>query len=159
MLGALGCGSSVSNESESTKSTVAASTTPATTAPPVETRTTTPAATAPQVETNTKQTSFQWGAEGDTFTEKDLQYFRSWLGGDGLPRGAYEVWAERHPKAANDVFHITRTSAKAWHKGYNQQDENVYWKWVSGRSCQDVQNGCWHVAVITKTAVGATSTS
>ena len=117
MLGALGCGSSVSNESESTKSTVAASTTPATTAPPVETRTTTPAATAPQVETNTKQTSFQWGAEGDTFTEKDLQYFRSWLGEHGLPRGAYEVWAERHPKAANDVFHITRTSAKAWHKG------------------------------------------
>ena len=48
------------------------------------------------------------------------------------------------------MFHITRTSAKAWHKGYNQQDENVYWKWVSGRSCQDVQNGCWHVAVITK---------
>jgi hypothetical protein len=42
-------------------------------------------------------------------------------------------------------------AANAWHKGYYQQDENVYWKWVNGNSCQDyAQNGCWHVAVITR---------
>jgi len=42
-------------------------------------------------------------------------------------------------------------AANAWHKGYNQQDENVYWKWVNSGSCQDfVQDGCWHVAVITR---------
>ena len=154
MLGALGCGSSVSNESESTKSTVAARTTPATTTPPVETTSTTPAATAPQAGTHKKQTSFRWGPEGENavFTKKDLSFFQSLLGGHGLPPGAYEVWAERHPKAANDVFGTTPIGAagNAWHKGYYQQDENVYWKWISGRSCQDVQNGCWHVAVITR---------
>jgi hypothetical protein len=39
----------------------------------------------------------------------------------------------------------------AWHQGYNQQDDNVYWKWVKGGSCQDfAQYGCWHVAVTTR---------
>jgi hypothetical protein len=40
----------------------------------------------------------------------------------------------------------------AWHQGYTQQDENIYWRWEdSGRSCQDfAQSGCWHVAVITR---------
>jgi hypothetical protein len=48
--------------------------------------------------------------------------------------------------AAADAY----ARANAWHTGYNQQDENVYWKWVSGRSCQDfAQYGCWHVEVIT----------
>lgn len=38
----------------------------------------------------------------------------------------------------------------AWHKGYFQQDANVYWKWVNGGSCQSfAQYGCWHVEVIT----------
>lgn len=42
-------------------------------------------------------------------------------------------------------------AANAWHTGYYQQDENVYWKWVNGGSCQDfAQYGCWHVAVITR---------
>jgi hypothetical protein len=42
-------------------------------------------------------------------------------------------------------------AANAWHKGYTQQDANVYWKWVTGQSCQDyATNGCWHVAVITR---------
>ena len=36
-------------------------------------------------------------------------------------------------------------------KGYNEQDDNVAWKWVDTRSCHDfAENGCWHVAVITK---------
>ena len=42
-------------------------------------------------------------------------------------------------------------AANAWHQGYQQQDENVYWKWIAGRSCQEfATNGCWHVAVITR---------
>jgi hypothetical protein len=41
-------------------------------------------------------------------------------------------------------------AANAWHAGYNQQDDNVYWKWVNGRSCEEfAQYGCWHVEVIT----------
>jgi hypothetical protein len=42
-------------------------------------------------------------------------------------------------------------AANAWHQGYFQQDDNVYWKWVKSGSCQDfATNGCWHVAVITQ---------
>ncbi len=42
-------------------------------------------------------------------------------------------------------------AANAWHKGYLQQSDNIYWKWVNGGSCQSfAQNGCWHVAVITR---------
>ena len=39
----------------------------------------------------------------------------------------------------------------AWHKGYFRQDDNVYWKWLNGASCQDfAQDGCWHIEVITR---------
>jgi hypothetical protein len=39
----------------------------------------------------------------------------------------------------------------AWHTGYFQQDENVYWRWINGKSCQEfAENGCWHVEVITR---------
>jgi hypothetical protein len=42
-------------------------------------------------------------------------------------------------------------AANAWHKGYYQQDDNVYWEWRHNRSCQDyATSGCWHVAVITR---------
>jgi hypothetical protein len=42
-------------------------------------------------------------------------------------------------------------AANAWHRGYSEQDENVYWKWNHGASCQDyAANGCWHVEVITR---------
>jgi hypothetical protein len=42
-------------------------------------------------------------------------------------------------------------AANAWHKGYFDQDDNVYWRWVNGRSCQDfAEHGCWHVEVITR---------
>jgi hypothetical protein len=42
-------------------------------------------------------------------------------------------------------------AANAWHQGYTQQDENVYWRWVHGRNCQDyAQYGCWHVEVIAR---------
>jgi hypothetical protein len=42
-------------------------------------------------------------------------------------------------------------AANAWHQGYNQQDENVYWKWVNDKSCAAyTSNGCWHVEVITR---------
>jgi hypothetical protein len=42
-------------------------------------------------------------------------------------------------------------AANAWHRGYEQQDANVYWRWIHGRNCQDfATNGCWHVAVITQ---------
>lgn len=41
--------------------------------------------------------------------------------------------------------------ATAWHQGYNQQDENVYWKWVDGGDCESfAESGCWHVEVITR---------
>jgi hypothetical protein len=42
-------------------------------------------------------------------------------------------------------------AANAWHAGYQAQDANVYWKTVSGGSCQSyASHGCWHVAVITR---------
>ena len=41
--------------------------------------------------------------------------------------------------------------ANAWHQGYYQQDDNVFWQWRNGGSCQSyATNGCWHVAVITR---------
>jgi hypothetical protein len=41
--------------------------------------------------------------------------------------------------------------ANAWHSGYFQQDDNVFWEWRNGGSCQSfATNGCWHVAVITR---------
>jgi hypothetical protein len=42
-------------------------------------------------------------------------------------------------------------AANAWHNGYYQQDNNVFWEFRDGASCQDfATNGCWHVAVITR---------
>jgi hypothetical protein len=42
-------------------------------------------------------------------------------------------------------------AASAWHRGYEKQDDNVYWRSVNGGRCHDsAQNGCWHVAVITR---------
>jgi hypothetical protein len=42
-------------------------------------------------------------------------------------------------------------AANAWHQGYYQQDDNVYWKWAQGSSCADYAvNGCWHVQVVTR---------
>jgi hypothetical protein len=42
-------------------------------------------------------------------------------------------------------------AANAWHRGYTQQDGNIYWKWIKGSSCEDyATNGCWHVGVITR---------
>lgn len=42
-------------------------------------------------------------------------------------------------------------AANAWHMGYYRQDDNVYWRWVHGRSCKDfAENGCWHIEVITR---------
>jgi hypothetical protein len=42
-------------------------------------------------------------------------------------------------------------AANAWHRGYFQQDENVFWRWRSGLTCQDYAlHGCWHVEVITQ---------
>ena len=39
----------------------------------------------------------------------------------------------------------------AWHQGYIQQDDNVYWKWQNSGSCQSfAEYGCWHVVVITR---------
>jgi hypothetical protein len=42
-------------------------------------------------------------------------------------------------------------AANAWHNGYTQQDDNVFWEWRNAGSCQDyATNGCWQVAVITR---------
>lgn len=40
----------------------------------------------------------------------------------------------------------------AWHKGYYQQDDNVFWRWRDGLGCKDdyLENGCWRVEVITR---------
>jgi hypothetical protein len=38
----------------------------------------------------------------------------------------------------------------AWHKGYYEQDTNVYWRWIEGRDCSDYVDYCWHVEVITR---------
>jgi len=39
----------------------------------------------------------------------------------------------------------------AWHQGYNQQDYNVYWKWLDGHGCAEYAlDGCWNVEVITR---------
>jgi hypothetical protein len=42
-------------------------------------------------------------------------------------------------------------AANAWHKGYAQQDGNVYWEWRHAGICQaSATDGCWHLAVITR---------
>jgi hypothetical protein len=42
-------------------------------------------------------------------------------------------------------------AANAWHKGYLEQDANVFWKWLAQRGCREfATNGCWHVEVITR---------
>jgi nucleoid-associated protein YgaU len=42
-------------------------------------------------------------------------------------------------------------AANAWHKGYVQQDGNVFWEWRTSGSCEEfATNGCWHIAVITR---------
>ena len=67
-------------------------------------------------------------------------------------KAAAEAAAEKKREAAAAKARAAAiAAANAWHKGYVQQDENVYWKWVDGGSCQDfAQNGCWHVEVITR---------
>lgn len=41
-------------------------------------------------------------------------------------------------------------AANAWHRGYFQQDANVYYRFTDA-NCQDyAQDGCWHVEVITR---------
>lgn len=58
---------------------------------------------------------------------------------------------ERAREARAAARRAAIAAANAWHQGYNQQDGNVYWKWVHGSSCQDyATDGCWHVAVITR---------
>jgi hypothetical protein len=53
--------------------------------------------------------------------------------------------------AAAKAQAAAEAAANAWHSGYYQQDENVYWKWLNGRSCVEfASNGCWHVEVITR---------
>ena len=67
-------------------------------------------------------------------------------------KAAAEAAAEKKREAAAAKARAAAiAAANAWHKGYVQQDENVYWKWVSGQNCRDfAQNGCWHVEVITR---------
>jgi hypothetical protein len=53
--------------------------------------------------------------------------------------------------AAAKAQAAAEAAANAWHQGYTQQDENVYWKWDNGKSCAAyTSNGCWHVEVITQ---------
>jgi hypothetical protein len=59
--------------------------------------------------------------------------------------------ARAKAKAEAEARAAAIAAANAWHKGYFEQDNNVYWRWVHGRSCQDfAENGCWHVEVITR---------
>jgi hypothetical protein len=59
--------------------------------------------------------------------------------------------AARRERAAAAAHAAAVAAANRWHRGYTQQDDNVFWQWRSGGSCADyVQNGCWHVAVITR---------
>jgi hypothetical protein len=59
--------------------------------------------------------------------------------------------AARSARAAAAAHAAYVLAANRWHQGYTQQDGNVFWQWRDGLSCQDyVQNGCWHVAVITR---------
>jgi len=64
---------------------------------------------------------------------------------------AAAVRRRRQEAAAAKAQAAAVAAANAWHQGYRQQDDNVYWKWVDGISCQEfASNGCWHVAVITQ---------
>jgi hypothetical protein len=57
--------------------------------------------------------------------------------------------ARAKARAARHAAFIAR--ANAWHKGYFQQDGNVYWKWSDSGSCAEyAESGCWHVIVITR---------
>jgi hypothetical protein len=42
-------------------------------------------------------------------------------------------------------------AANRWHKGFNQQDGNVFWRWRDNLSCAEYAlDGCWHVEVVTR---------
>jgi hypothetical protein len=42
-------------------------------------------------------------------------------------------------------------AANRWHRGYAQQNYNVFWKPVRGRLCAaSAPYGCWHIQVITR---------
>ena len=64
---------------------------------------------------------------------------------------AQQKAAEKRAAKAAAAHAAYVAAANVWHKGYFQQNANVFWKWRDGGSCQDyVTNGCWHVAVITR---------
>jgi hypothetical protein len=68
-----------------------------------------------------------------------------------LARARAAARARAQAVAAAKAQAAADAAANAWHRGYNQQDENVYWKWVKGNSCAAyTSNGCWHVEVITR---------
>jgi hypothetical protein len=56
----------------------------------------------------------------------------------------------KHEAASTTTITEAAQEIPDWSSGYEQQDANVYWKWVEGRRCRSyAQHGCWHVAVIT----------
>jgi hypothetical protein len=59
--------------------------------------------------------------------------------------------AARRARAAAAAHAAAVEAANRWHRGYIQQDGNVFWQWRNGLHCQEfAQSGCWHVAVITR---------
>jgi hypothetical protein len=69
-----------------------------------------------------------------------------------IARAKAEAIAKKTAAAAAAAHAAYVAAANAWHKGYYQQDDNVFWKWDNSASCSTdyVGNGCWHIAVITR---------
>jgi hypothetical protein len=57
--------------------------------------------------------------------------------------------AEARRQAAARAAYVR--AANAWHRGYYQQDSNVFYKWRNDLGCADYAlSGCWRIEVITR---------
>lgn len=64
---------------------------------------------------------------------------------------AAEARAAAQEAAAAKAHAAAVAAANAWHKGYEQQDGNVFWRFNDAASCEAyAEQGCWHVEVITR---------
>jgi hypothetical protein len=88
----------------------------------------------------------------------------AWLGNDGkfvatpIPTTAqrqahkrFIAAAEANKRAAARARAAYKAAANRWHRGYQQQDGNVYWRWRDLGYCNfDQSQYCWTVEVITR---------
>jgi hypothetical protein len=110
-----------------------------------------PAATsqpAPAAATKPKLTASQLRAERARAARLARQHARA--------RAKAACLARERPAARARARAAYIAAANRWHRGYYQQDGNVFWRWRNGLSCEDYAlNGCWHVEVITRYGCGS----